>query len=244
MANRKSINPAWLLIPAVMGIFIFAAFQWLSTSDSYTDPSGVTHSITGLEVVHSMHPAFFTWVWTGLIGTFIFGTLAYLNETGAWIGKYLKGDMGITILFIFMALACLIAPWIPAFTAKVDGGQFTQPETKTSSLYGQPTSQCVALSGTDTMYYGPDFCDYYANGVLSQGRSLTQWYEGRPETEKQLASMGWTPSRSVWSNCWTCLWMGVDPAHQQCHVAFVRWMREYFRVKPGVVLYRDYSAAG
>jgi hypothetical protein len=57
---------------------------------------------------------------------------AYLNETGIGWGKYLKGSTGLTILFVVLALACLIGPWLRAMEAKANGGATDiQPKSQT-----------------------------------------------------------------------------------------------------------------
>lgn len=149
MSTRKPIEPAWLLVPGIMTIFIFSAITWLSTSDSYVGPNG-TYTITGWEVLRLMYPSFFVRIWLGFLGVAIFSTLAYVNETGAWIGKYLRGNTAITILFVILALACLITPWLPAFTVKVDGGQFSKPKTQLQSSLYELNHQGCTLSVVST----------------------------------------------------------------------------------------------
>lgn len=125
MARRKHLEPAWLLVVIIPAILIFAAYQWLTTSDSLK-----VGDVTGKEVLESMTTSFWVWVWLGIFGSIIFFALAYLNETGVWIGKHLKGYTGITIIFVVLALACVIGPWIKVMQAKVDN-DFNKPKTQT-----------------------------------------------------------------------------------------------------------------
>jgi hypothetical protein len=206
MATRKKIELAWLLVPGIMGIFVFAAVTWLSTPDSFTDPNGVTHTITGWEVLHAEHASFFTWVWLGMAGAVIFGVLAYLNETGAWIGRYLPGSEGLTWLTVILALVCLIIPWIPALTIKTDGGQFSKPQ---SSLYEHSTmGRTCSISGEPAPMY------YSSNDILSQGRQdIQQWVTGF-SLKESMAYGCWRTTCMVWSNNGTSLRLAVVPPYQ------------------------------
>lgn len=125
MARRKHLEPAWLLAIIIPAILIFAAYQWLTTSDSLQ-----TGDVTGKEALQSMTTSFLVWVWIGIFGSIIFFALAYLNETGVWIGRKLRGYLGITIVFVLLALACLLCPWIKALQAKVDNN-FNKTKSQT-----------------------------------------------------------------------------------------------------------------
>lgn len=208
MATRKPINPAWLLIPLVMGIFIFSAVTWLSTPDSYTSPDGTVYTITGWEVLDLQHSSFFVWVWIGFFGTLVFGTLAYLNETGAWIGKYLQGRMEVTVTSIILALACLIVPWIPALTAKVDGGQFSKPQTYLYESSPIKDSRTTALPGhINTVSFS-------SNDLLPTGRQNRQSWATRLEDKKDLACSCRRTAHLVWGDNGEMLRMGMDFSDQ------------------------------
>ena len=136
MARRKKFERVYLLLLLIPAIFIFSVYQWLTNSDSL-----LPGDLTGRDVLRTMPDSFWVWVWLGILGTVIFSIATYLNHTGAWIGKYLKGSTGVTIAFIILALACLICPWIKAMQAKVDNN-FNRPKPQayenhnTNSLSG------------------------------------------------------------------------------------------------------------
>jgi hypothetical protein len=127
--QRKPLNPAWLLVILIPAMLAFAAYQFLNSEDVYSSYTK-TYRITGWEAV-SLVPHFWVLVWVGVILCFILLFLAYLNETGTWIGKNWKGDTGFTIILSILAILALILPWLRA--DKADGGA-TLPQQK-SQLY-------------------------------------------------------------------------------------------------------------
>jgi|ERR1044072_2187187 hypothetical protein len=155
MATRKKINPAWLLVPLIIGILLFSVITWLSSSETYSSNTH-TYTITGWEVLHRLHPSFFVWVWLGLTGTVIFGALAYFNETGTWIGARMNGNDTLTVVLVILALICLFAPWIKAFEAKGDGGATLPQEETSKSIRNESTGTYYLPTGFDCTPYSTD----------------------------------------------------------------------------------------
>jgi hypothetical protein len=236
MSTRKKIDAAWLLVPLVIGVFLFSAITWLSTSDSYTDASGITHSITGWEVIRVSKPNFFTWVWIGLLGTVVFSSLAYFNESGAGkIGRSMRGYPGVTWIFAGLALLSLIVPWVPALSAKTEGGIFQQPKYQ-SSLYDIQSNRTL-----------PDACmvcgfTHSTDDLLSQGRSLFESYSTRPSYQESMACSGRINSHMGWSNDVQIIWTGNWNTNFSSHLVLLRWGNKHLGTKPRVVLHRNYSS--
>lgn len=182
MAKRKPIEPAWLLVPLLIIIFVFSAMTWLSTSDTYSSYTK-TYTITGWEVLRLIHPSFWTWIWIGFGGMLVFGTLAYLNESGAWIGRHLKGHTSMTITFVILSLLSLIVPWIPALDAKANGGADLAPKsTVYENHYGTPGS----------VVYEYVYCSSWStNGILLKRQCLTRSHQPRPVIQKNVAWCRW-----------------------------------------------------
>lgn len=236
MSTRKKIDAGWFLIPAVMAVFIFAMITWLSTPDSYTDASGVTHTITGWEAIRVMHTNFFTWVWLGLIGVGIFGSLAYFNESGAGkIGRWLRGDRGVTIILVILALACLIVPWVPAMSAKTEGGVFQQKKYQTSYY------ETIRTVPDAHMVCGLIDC---TNGILFKGRQNSQSYKTGFTDQENMARSCRINTYMGWRNDVQTIWSWYRYTNLGGNMVFIRWSREYMGTETRVVLYRNNSTAG
>src|ERR1044072_463532 len=208
MATRKKINPAWLLVPVVICILVFAAITWLSSTQSYSSYTH-TYSASGWEILQRLHPAFFVWVWIGTGLAVIFGILAYCNETGAgWLGKKLSGNDVLTVVLIILILICMFGPWIPAFEASGDGGATLPQEPTSQHKIYNPSNSCYA--GTYIVFNCPGVYPDYTDGELSKGRQESQWIQGRSYSKEQVARMGTRTIYMVCSDNWACFRMGVD----------------------------------
>lgn len=148
----KKPNPAWLLALLLPIMLIYSANRFINTADSYRQ-----YTITGREVIERL-PHFWLFVVLGIIGCLVFLILAYINETGIWFGKHMRGSMAANFVFILLALACLITPWIRAMAIKANGG-VDLPKTQIQP-YETRTTYCSTAWNT---------CNYPAHGLPVKG---------------------------------------------------------------------------
>lgn len=117
MSQKKDKAPIYLAVFAI-AVFIFAIFIFLFTKSEY-----LQYQITGLEVVKSYGAGFWVWVVAGVIGAIAAGYVAYANYSGSGaLGRKMRGNIGTTLILVFIALLCLCGPWTRACTDKANGG--------------------------------------------------------------------------------------------------------------------------
>jgi len=107
----------------VVGIFIFAIWQFLSTKDCYGLMGGPQTCLTGWEALKLQWPSFWAWVTICSIIGGVCVVIAIYNETGAGkLGRALRGSTGLTIVLLLLALLLFTCPWGRACTDKSNGG--------------------------------------------------------------------------------------------------------------------------
>lgn len=176
----KKLSPAWILLPIIIMMLGYSANRFLNTESTYSSYTK-TYTISGWDAV-ALVPHFWLIVWIGVIlSVFLFITAA-LNETGAWIGKKWRGEMGVTILLCIMALLVLVLPWLRGMEAKVDGGA-TLPQN--SQLYESPghSSKVSMAPHWSSITLSTD-------GVLSQGQCSSRSYTAGQEIKMEVACCG------------------------------------------------------
>lgn len=176
MANRKKIDLAWILLPAIVAILLISAFAFLSSTDCYTS-NAKTYCISGWEVVKQL-PHFWAWVIVGFIACGACIVLVYLNETGTWIGENMSGSSGISIALSILGLFLLIAPWLKAMAKKVDGGA-----TLKQTSYHEHSTRNLPPHDRYCRADGP-------NGLLLEGQLSPRYRLARPDN-KELVAQGW-----------------------------------------------------
>jgi len=121
--KRKDLIPYIIGGVVLIGIFIFAIFQYLNTQDCYGLMGGPQTCLTGWETLKLEWPSFWTWVAICAIVGAICLVIALYNETGAGkLGRKLNGSRGLTWLLIILALLLFTCPWGRACSDKSNGG--------------------------------------------------------------------------------------------------------------------------
>jgi hypothetical protein len=207
--KSKKINPAWLLLPVILAMLIYAANRFLNTSSTYSSYTK-TYTITGWEAV-ALVPHFWLLVWVGIILCLLFLLLAYVNETGAWFGKNWRGELGLSILFVALAITVLCLPWLRGTEAKSDGGA-TLPK---KSSYERNSHLPV-----DTYRSG---FTYLTDGILPKGHNYAKQYCAGQFAEEMVAR-GWGfHTHMDGSVHFTVVGSCLRPAHLGTHLVLSGW---------------------